>query len=293
MVVPTSNRADYLDVTLASLAAQDADFEWETIVVDDGSTDSTPAVIERYGVRSLRHETPKGPNAGRNAATRASEADLIALIDDDIEAPPGWLKALVDRCTATRRRAGGRRTDPRPLRRPGAARVRARGPADHDARPRRRGRRGALRLEREHGLPARGVRARRRVPRGHPAGRRRGGLAAHAQGEGRQGRLHRRRLARAPPRRRRRAAAIADAVGLLPRAQPARVRRAPRGGAAGAARAACARGLWLAYGAPALPSGAHHGRSFLGSFAAWASGAPVRSPRSAVRRVRSGGGRGQ
>jgi glycosyltransferase involved in cell wall biosynthesis len=95
VIVPTSNRASYLDVTLASLALQDAELEWETIVVDDGSTDSTPAVIERHGVRSLRHDTPRGPNAARNAATRASQADLIVLIDDDVLAPPGWLSALV------------------------------------------------------------------------------------------------------------------------------------------------------------------------------------------------------
>ncbi|MEA2479647.1 MAG: hypothetical protein QOJ07_1569 [Thermoleophilaceae bacterium] len=95
MVVPTSNRASYLDVTLASLAAQDAGFAWETIVVDDGSRDATPDVIARYGVRSLRHDTPRGPNAARNAAAKAAEGELIVLIDDDIHAPPDWLGKLV------------------------------------------------------------------------------------------------------------------------------------------------------------------------------------------------------
>jgi glycosyltransferase involved in cell wall biosynthesis len=95
VVVPTSNRASYLDVTLASLAAQDFGGEWETIVVDDGSRDSTPAVIERFGVRSIVHDEPLGPNPARNEATAAARADLIALVDDDVYVPPQWLRELV------------------------------------------------------------------------------------------------------------------------------------------------------------------------------------------------------
>jgi glycosyltransferase involved in cell wall biosynthesis len=97
VVVPTSNRSSYLEVTLASLAAQDAEFEWETIVVDDGSRDDTPSVIARFGARSLTHESPRGPNAGRNEATRAaaSSSELVVLIDDDVWIPPSWLRQLV------------------------------------------------------------------------------------------------------------------------------------------------------------------------------------------------------
>jgi glycosyltransferase involved in cell wall biosynthesis len=95
VVVPTSNRASYLEVTLASIAAQDFPGEWETIVVDDASRDSTPAVIERFGVRTIRHDEPLGPNAGRNEATAAAHADLIALVDDDVYVPPQWLSEMV------------------------------------------------------------------------------------------------------------------------------------------------------------------------------------------------------
>jgi GT2 family glycosyltransferase len=96
VVVPTSNRADYLEVTLSSLAAQKLDGKYEVIVVDDGSSDRTPAVIEAAGVRSIRRPEPRGPNAARNAGIDAAEADLIAMTDDDVSAPPGWLLALVD-----------------------------------------------------------------------------------------------------------------------------------------------------------------------------------------------------
>jgi GT2 family glycosyltransferase len=95
VVVPTSNRAAYLEVTLGSLARQQLDRPYEVIVVDDASRDRTPAVIASAGVRSIRHDQPSGPNAGRNEAVAAAEADLIAMVDDDTRVPPGWLAAIV------------------------------------------------------------------------------------------------------------------------------------------------------------------------------------------------------
>jgi glycosyltransferase involved in cell wall biosynthesis len=97
VVVPTSNRADYLEVTLASLGAQDLDDDaYEVIAIDDGSSDRTPEVIAAAGVRSVRRDRPSGPNAARNTGVGAAGADLIAMVDDDVWAPPGWLRALVD-----------------------------------------------------------------------------------------------------------------------------------------------------------------------------------------------------
>src|SRR5216117_2935019 len=61
VVVPTRDRAGYLDVTLSSLADQDFAEPYEVIVVDDGSRDSTRDVIARHGVRSLVHDPPRGP----------------------------------------------------------------------------------------------------------------------------------------------------------------------------------------------------------------------------------------
>ncbi len=96
VVVPTRNRAGYLEVTLASLAEQSSGVPYEVIVVDDGSDDTTAAVAQRAGVGYERHERSRGPNAARNTGIDVARAPLIALIDDDVRVPPGWVGALSD-----------------------------------------------------------------------------------------------------------------------------------------------------------------------------------------------------
>jgi glycosyltransferase involved in cell wall biosynthesis len=94
VVVPTRNRASYLDVALSSLERQQTDVPYELLVVDDCSSDSTPAVLGEHAVRHVRHERPLGLNAARNSGIRSTSAPLVAFVDDDIWAPPQWLGAL-------------------------------------------------------------------------------------------------------------------------------------------------------------------------------------------------------
>ena len=96
VVLPTCGRAAYLEVALRSLAAQDLDEPWELIVVDDGSSDGTRELLERGERRSIRFDPPRGLNAARNAGVEAAAADLVVFTDDDVSAPPGWLRAVVE-----------------------------------------------------------------------------------------------------------------------------------------------------------------------------------------------------
>lgn len=95
VVVPTRDRAAYLEVALRSLAAQRLTASYEVIAIDDGSLDATPGVVERSGARLVRHGAPRGANAARNEGVRESAAELIAFVDDDVEMPPDWLGAMV------------------------------------------------------------------------------------------------------------------------------------------------------------------------------------------------------
>jgi glycosyltransferase involved in cell wall biosynthesis len=101
VVVPTRDRAGYLDVALASFAAQVAATGSEVVVVVDGPDPASVAVAERHGARVLALPEPEGPNAARNAGIAAAHGELIVLVDDDVAAPAGWLPALLAAASAT------------------------------------------------------------------------------------------------------------------------------------------------------------------------------------------------
>jgi glycosyltransferase involved in cell wall biosynthesis len=99
VVVPTFNRQATLRQTLAALVAQDS-ADYEIIIVDDGSTDSTREMIaaEFPNVRYL-HQQNCGPAAARNNGIRAASGDVIAFTDDDCLPPLKWLARLADGLT--------------------------------------------------------------------------------------------------------------------------------------------------------------------------------------------------
>ena len=89
--------------------------DYETIVVDDGSTDSTFSIAEAAGVHTIRREH-RGLAAARNAGIEAASGDVIAFIDADARADRDWLYHLAE--TITRRNAaaaGGPSFAPEPL----------------------------------------------------------------------------------------------------------------------------------------------------------------------------------
>jgi glycosyltransferase involved in cell wall biosynthesis len=96
VVIPTRSRAPYLDVALGSLVSQELAGPFEVLVADDCSSDETQAVLGKWGVRQIRADRPRGLNAARNAGVDATTASLVAFIDDDVYAPPGWLQAMLD-----------------------------------------------------------------------------------------------------------------------------------------------------------------------------------------------------
>ena len=83
VVIPTRNRAALLQSTLDSVWTQRSS-DFEVIVVDDGSTDETPAVLARHQPRlkSVR-QSQKGPAAARNAGARQARGKYLAFLDSD------------------------------------------------------------------------------------------------------------------------------------------------------------------------------------------------------------------
>lgn len=94
VVVPLYNKARTIERTLRSIAAQQ-DAALEIIVVEDGSTDSGPALVSAFPdsrVRLIR-QLNAGPGAARNRGIAAAAAPLIAFLDADDEYLPGFLSA--------------------------------------------------------------------------------------------------------------------------------------------------------------------------------------------------------
>ncbi len=102
VIIPTRGRPGYLDVALASVTPQATAAEAEVVVVDDGADPATEAVAARYPpVRVVSLRDARGVNGARNAGIREARGDLIVLLDDDVQVPPGWLDAILDGVRAT------------------------------------------------------------------------------------------------------------------------------------------------------------------------------------------------
>jgi GT2 family glycosyltransferase len=96
VVIPTYNGATWLPGCLDALRAQTFR-DFEVLVVDDASTDDTPAVLAAYPeVQAIRLPRNRLFAGAANAGLAAARGDLLALLNHDTVAAPGWLAALVD-----------------------------------------------------------------------------------------------------------------------------------------------------------------------------------------------------
>ena len=99
IVIATYNRASFLEECLASLANLTFEPGDEVIVVDNGSTDVTPTVIERareWMPVPLRHlvETRPGKSHALQQAIGIAAGDVLAFTDDDVLVDKAWLTAI-------------------------------------------------------------------------------------------------------------------------------------------------------------------------------------------------------
>lgn len=96
VVIPTHNREALLQRALRSVAGQTLD-DYELIVVDDASRDTTPmylASLPAHRCRTFRNEINLGASGSRNRGAGAAHGELIVFLDDDDELRPAALERL-------------------------------------------------------------------------------------------------------------------------------------------------------------------------------------------------------
>lgn len=95
VVIPAYNYAHYLPEAMDSVLHQDYP-RFELIIVDDGSTDTTAAVVARYGARARYvHQQNAGLPAARNTGIRHARFDFVMFLDADDLLLPGQLREAV------------------------------------------------------------------------------------------------------------------------------------------------------------------------------------------------------
>jgi len=89
VVCPTFNSSGFIEKTLRTIIDQSRKPE-EVIISDDGSSDHTPEIVERFilnhgdGITwKIRRNTHRGPGAARNVGVANAEGDWVAFLDSD------------------------------------------------------------------------------------------------------------------------------------------------------------------------------------------------------------------
>ena len=100
VVIPAYNRAATISDCLRSVQAQTYQ-DWEAIVVDDGSTDSTPEVVTQLAredarIRLIRQDRNRGAQAARNVGIQAAQGKWIAFLDSDDQYLPHSLESRLE-----------------------------------------------------------------------------------------------------------------------------------------------------------------------------------------------------
>ena len=96
VVMPVYNAAATLAECLTRLF-QSTFFDFEVVLVDDGSTDQSAAIAANFPVRVVPSQGRVGPAAARNLGARAAQGELLFFIDSDVMVAPDTLARLAER----------------------------------------------------------------------------------------------------------------------------------------------------------------------------------------------------
>jgi cellulose synthase/poly-beta-1,6-N-acetylglucosamine synthase-like glycosyltransferase len=101
VVVPVYNGAALIADCIRALLAQRIDAPYEIIVVDDGSTDETSAVVDSLSadeprIRALRLGCNQGRSRARNCGIEEARGRIVVFTDADCIPAPDWLQNMIE-----------------------------------------------------------------------------------------------------------------------------------------------------------------------------------------------------
>lgn len=98
VIIPAYNEEATIAACLSSLGGQNYP-DYEIIVVDDGSTDSTFQVASKSKIKNLKikvlRQRHKGPGAARNLGAKEAKGEILVFVDSDMTFAPKFLRNLV------------------------------------------------------------------------------------------------------------------------------------------------------------------------------------------------------
>ena len=90
VIIPVYNGEGTIAECLEALASQDMPRrEFEVIVVDDGSTDGTAAIVKQFDVKYI-HQENTGPATARNVGVKNAQGKIVVFTDADCVPEPNW-----------------------------------------------------------------------------------------------------------------------------------------------------------------------------------------------------------
>lgn len=97
VIIPVYNAVQYLDKCIQSVQQQTL-VEWEMIIVDDGSTDGSGELCDKYSIQDARivtiHQDNAGPGQARNVGLENARGEYIVFIDSDDYIEPEYFSLL-------------------------------------------------------------------------------------------------------------------------------------------------------------------------------------------------------
>jgi glycosyltransferase involved in cell wall biosynthesis len=101
VIIPALDAEATISDQLDALAKQTYGGQWEVIVADNGSTDRTQEVVERFGnrlpnLKVVDASETRGCGAAKNVGARFARGSILCFCDADDVVSPGWLEAMVE-----------------------------------------------------------------------------------------------------------------------------------------------------------------------------------------------------